>query len=641
MNEKPGPLEEQLAQQNTQCPGAPIATPPGWDSSWVELLSDPGDSGSSPSAGPQGASEEANLVGKALGPDGRYQIVECIGEGGMGIVYLAADRNLHGALVAIKTPRRKLLRTPTLRARFELEFQALIELNHPHICRVTDTGSFDGVPFVVLQYLSGGDLADNYFRKSPQSKPRDASSLMSWLPDIAEALDFIHQKDYVHRDIKPENILFDQHGHALLGDFGIVRAWKKAQEELHSEGLTQCGSWLGTPGYIAPEVILGQTDYDGRADIYSLAAVVYLFLTGKPPFAGRDVAEIRSSQIAGRVAPANVAAPQVPEAVARVLQRALATDPAQRPATAGQFVAELRAAFEPVTAEIAEPPVHALPRASSNRTRRAWSWLAIPVALVAVAALGWSPLKQMLIAVPPKRPQPTPFAPPQPKPDPQTPPQPTARTPGQAALVEQHFQNAQKLLKSGEFDSALQEINAAIALDEGEARLFSLRGEILESLDELRLAAEEYSQAIGRQADPVYFARRGLVRLALGENQAAEEDFTVALSGDPEIADYFGYRGLARLAQDEQGAAADDFAQALQLGSDAPGEKRASWHSGRGAALAASDPQAALEDANAALKLEPHNAKHLRNRAFIHEKLNNFDAAAADRREAEKLENAR
>src|SRR5438552_10424619 len=155
--------------------------------------------------------------------DGRYQIVDKLGEGGMGFVYRARDLRLDCDVV-IKVPRRAMLEDAGFAGRFSREIRSLVQLAHPHIVRLTDVGEHDGVPFAVMQYLSGGSLHD---RQRPAGDARAVGPLLqelrAWLPGVATALDFIHQQHYIHRDIKPHNILFDEHGHVYLSDFGIAK----------------------------------------------------------------------------------------------------------------------------------------------------------------------------------------------------------------------------------------------------------------------------------------------------------------------------------------------------------------------------------------------------------------------------------
>jgi serine/threonine protein kinase len=140
----------------------------------------------------------------------------------MGSVYRAWDGNLETDVV-IKIPHPYMLRDPEFATRFAREVRALVRLSHPHVVKITDVGDQNGLPFAVMQYLSGGSLQDRRpTDHNGQPAPMDPAGLGRWLWDVALALDFIHREGYVHRDIKPGNIVFDAHGNAFLSDFGIA-----------------------------------------------------------------------------------------------------------------------------------------------------------------------------------------------------------------------------------------------------------------------------------------------------------------------------------------------------------------------------------------------------------------------------------
>ena len=252
--------------------------------------------------------------------DGRYVVRGKLGEGGMAVVYRAHDGRLDTDVV-IKIPRPVLLADKEFKERFRREIRSLVTLSHPHIVKIHDVGEHNGVPFVVMQYLSGGSLEDR--RKALRT-------MKSWLPQICSALDFIHSKGYVHRDIKPGNILFDDNGNAYLSDFGIVKAMADAERSAHHDAtLTRTGMVVGTPDYMAPEVIMGEA-YDGRADQYSLAVMVHELLAGQKPFTGPTPAAVLVKHTS--VPPPNLSTvdPQIRACFADAVVRALAKDPNQR-----------------------------------------------------------------------------------------------------------------------------------------------------------------------------------------------------------------------------------------------------------------------------------------------------------------------
>src|SRR4051812_12283846 len=198
------------------------------------------------------------LVGMTLS-GGRYRVIAKLGEGGMGFVYRAHDANLDADMV-VKMPRRSLLDDRGFAERFAQEVRALVRLSHPHIVRVTDVGEHEGAPFAVMQYLPGGSLEDLHgLGEGGTPRPGDPAELAKWLPAVAGALDFAHKQGYIHRDVKPPNILFDAQGHAFLGDFGVAKLLATMAEGPNRAMMTGTGVVLGTPGYMSPEIILGDT----------------------------------------------------------------------------------------------------------------------------------------------------------------------------------------------------------------------------------------------------------------------------------------------------------------------------------------------------------------------------------------------
>jgi WD40 repeat protein/tRNA A-37 threonylcarbamoyl transferase component Bud32 len=298
--------------------------------------------------------EVTDWVGQALA-GGRYQVVGRLGAGGMAHVYRAREAKL-GRDVVIKVPRQTMLADPEFAERFTREIRALVLLEHPGIVKVLDAGSHLGVPFAVMQFLGGGSLRDR------QAGGRLAlTSLSGWLEGIAKALDFMHAQGIAHRDVKPDNILFDPHGHAYLSDFGIAKAL--GREQAQQSSLTGDNMVLGTPQYMAPELILGQT-YDGRVDQYALAVTVFEVLAGRYPFDGATPAALVMKQKSEAPPALDRLVPGVPRGLSAVLQRGLSFDPAHRyPSCAAFAKAVLSAAAAPVEVEA----LPALPVPGSRR----------------------------------------------------------------------------------------------------------------------------------------------------------------------------------------------------------------------------------------------------------------------------------
>jgi serine/threonine-protein kinase len=275
-----------------------------------------------------------NWVGVSLA-NARYVISEKLGEGGMGAVYRAHDQNLDTEVV-IKVPLRAMLGDDEFVARFKREIRSLVVLTHPHIVKISDVGEWDGLPFAVMQYLPGGSLEDRLKRARPA--PGDVAN---WLPDVADALDFVHTRGYIHRDVKPANILFDEQGHAYLGDFGVVKVLADSTDKAPTTGsMTGAGMVIGTAEYMAPELIMGEPA-DGRVDQYALAATVYEMISGRPIFADSVKTKILVLQTSKPPVPLTVVCPGIAQRISDVVLKGLEKSPAHRFATCAQFAQAL------------------------------------------------------------------------------------------------------------------------------------------------------------------------------------------------------------------------------------------------------------------------------------------------------------
>jgi parallel beta-helix repeat protein len=301
----------------------------------------------------------ATWVGQELAA-GRYAVTARLGEGGMGFVYRARDRNLETDVV-IKVPRPGMLDDPQFSERFNREIRSLVRLAHPHIVKVTDVGNQQGAPYAVMQYLPGGSLKDRQ-AKDADGKPVPArpEEILDWLPDLAAALDFIHTQGYLHRDVKPANILFDEHGHVYLSDFGVVKALMASAQAAQTGSLTMTGMIVGTPEYMAPELLLGQP-CDGRADQYALAVTVYEVLGGRRPFEGTTPALIVMQQVTAAPPPLQELNAGLPPAVYQAVLKAMAKDPGARYPSCVAFAHAVADAVRAAPATAADPVTATVP----------------------------------------------------------------------------------------------------------------------------------------------------------------------------------------------------------------------------------------------------------------------------------------
>lgn len=272
----------------------------------------------------------------------RYEVKKKLGEGGMGIVYLAHDRNLKTNVV-VKMPLLSAMADPGFIERFTQEIRALVSMRHPHIVKIIDVGSHGKRPFAVMEYLGGGSLQD-------RGIPAPPATLANWLMPIASALDFVHVRKILHRDVKPANILFDENGFAFLSDFGVAKVLADTPEETVREALTCAGLIIGTAEYMAPELVRARKDVDGRADQYALAATVYEVLMGRPPFVASESQAVMVAQVTDPVPPLKGLA----QPLASTVLRGLAKNPEGRYATCTEFALAVIAASEGI------PPIFPL-----------------------------------------------------------------------------------------------------------------------------------------------------------------------------------------------------------------------------------------------------------------------------------------
>ncbi len=263
--------------------------------------------------------------------EGRYKILGRIGQGSMGHIYCAFDRHLDTDVV-LKFPfsNEPGADNRAFLDRFGTEIRSLVALSHPHIVKIIDVGEFRDLPFVVMQYLAGGSLKDRIpagARGEPQPMP--LASLRDWLPDVARALDFIHSQNHIHRDVKPANILFDRHGNAFLGDFGIIKALTSETSDWRGNSLTAPGFLVGTPNYVAPEIVMGRTA-DARVDQYSLAMTAYEILTGNNCMEGPTPSATVVNQTMVVPPPLTEILPSLPRRTSDAILRGLAKSPNDR-----------------------------------------------------------------------------------------------------------------------------------------------------------------------------------------------------------------------------------------------------------------------------------------------------------------------
>jgi serine/threonine protein kinase len=290
-----------------------------------------------------------------------------LGHGGMSVVYLARDLR-HDRLLAVKVLRSGI---PTGTERFLREIKLVSPLVHPHIVPLFDSGAVEGRPYFVMPYIEGESLR----RRLERTGRLDITEAVQIAGEVAEALEFAHGREILHRDIKPENILL-QDGHAVVADFGVARALSEVAGRETGERLTEQGLVIGTPEYMSPEQASGDRTVDGRSDIFSLGCVLYEMLGGAPPLTGGSPREVLARRFREPLRPVRELRPEVPAELEAVLDKALAPDPADRFASAAEFLAALRS-----------PPALLPGRRGSPRRSRRLRWTVALLGGVAIATL--------------------------------------------------------------------------------------------------------------------------------------------------------------------------------------------------------------------------------------------------------------
>jgi serine/threonine-protein kinase len=278
---------------------------------------------------------------------GRYDVVRHVGGGGMADVFLARDLK-HGREVALKV-LRPTIATVIDRDRFLREIGIAARLHHPHILPLYDSGDADGLLYYVMPYMEEETLRTRLRRSGRLPMPE----AMRIARELADALDFAHGRGVIHRDVKPENVLLLA-DHAVIADFGIACL----ADPLAGENLTATGMILGTPTYMSPEQVFGDTALDGRSDQYSLACIVFEMLSGAPPFTGPTARAILAGHSLQQAPTLSTRVVAVPSAVEEALRRALAKEPADRFPTVKAFAEALEGAGATMIAEA--PPIRSL-----------------------------------------------------------------------------------------------------------------------------------------------------------------------------------------------------------------------------------------------------------------------------------------
>jgi tetratricopeptide (TPR) repeat protein/predicted Ser/Thr protein kinase len=363
-----------------------LPPPPDHDAATFVVLP-PGDSGRrtpSPAIANPGSGNQTGIYGPGSGValletgsvlGGRYEILELLGEGGMGAVYKAADREVD-RLVALKVIRPAMASHPEILARFKQELLLSSKVTHRNVIRIYDLGEAHGVKFITMEYVEGENLRQLLKRRGKL----DVAEAVDIMKQVASGLAAAHREGIIHRDLKPANIMRDTNGRVVVMDFGLARTFQ-------GDGMTQTGALMGTIEYMSPEQAT-VTDVKASSDIFTAGLILYELLAGSPPFKAETAIASLLMRTQHRAAPLIDIDRNIPGELSNIVAKCLEKDPAKRFQSAEDLDAGLRA-WEGGSGSSRLSIT--LPRLRVNSVRRLpWARIGVAAVLVAAVAAGVS-----------------------------------------------------------------------------------------------------------------------------------------------------------------------------------------------------------------------------------------------------------
>ncbi len=309
---------------------------------------------------------------------GRYEIMGVLGQGGMGAVYKARDRELD-RLIALKVIRPELATDPAILARFKQELILSRNITHKNVVRIYDLGEAEGIRFISMEYVDGEDLR-TILRRNGKFAPKDAISVVE---QVCRALDSAHSEGVIHRDLKPQTIMRDKNGRIVVMDFGLARS-------LGDSGMTQTGAIVGTMEYMSPEQALGTT-LDQRSDIFSVGLIFFELLIGKAPYQADTAIASLMKRTREEAQSASDADASVPRSLSAIVSRCLEREPANRYYSAVELLQQLTTweanpSVSPETlSQMISHPIVRPSRFSVDLPGKSWMWIAGAVLVIALA----------------------------------------------------------------------------------------------------------------------------------------------------------------------------------------------------------------------------------------------------------------
>src|SRR5882724_2800311 len=309
-------------------------------------------------------------TGDVLG--GRFEILDVLGEGGMGTVYKALDREVDH-IVALKLIRPEMAAHPAILGRFKQELLTARQVTHRNVIRIHDLSEVDGVKFITMEYVEGCDLR-KLLLDNGKLPPEQAVEIVR---QVCLALEAAHSAGVIHRDLKPQNVMQDKQGRILVMDFGLARS-------LQSDGMTQTGALLGTIEYMSPEQGMGK-HLDGRSDLFAVGLIFYELLTCKLPFKADTAMASLLRRNQERAVPAAELDAAIPKGLSDIVSKCLERDLNLRYQSAQEILADLDAwqGKRPVSASV-------MMRAATPERTLVWKWLSAGALAAALAMGGWA-----------------------------------------------------------------------------------------------------------------------------------------------------------------------------------------------------------------------------------------------------------
>jgi serine/threonine protein kinase len=301
-------------------------------------------------------------------PFGKFLLLERVGHGAVGIVYKAQQTEL-GRTVALKAMQTEDEANPEAVSRFLHEARAAARLKHPNVVPIHEVGEHEGSHYFTMDYMDGPSL-----RALADEKKLPVARALEVVRDVARAIHFAHVQGIIHRDLKPSNILLDAGGRVYVSDFGLAK-------DVGREGMTESGDVLGTPAYMSPEQARGHAKFvDARSDVYSIGAVLYHLLTGRPPFTGESTIQVILAVMGTDPLPPRRLVPAIPVDAETICLTAMEKAPVRRYSTAAAMA-------DDIDRFLTREPIAARPTPVTHRTWRKVKRRWMPLSLGACGLL--------------------------------------------------------------------------------------------------------------------------------------------------------------------------------------------------------------------------------------------------------------